>query len=590
MARIPYNPNALKTNRNIRSTNAPRSGSGLLLRAASDGSPGTRRWYQALWVASFVVTLAALAASDWLPSALGLQSETPAAATTPGDPAVGDNGADHSATPHAPAKKKGNHADEGGGHSDPFARILALFAAVVFAAMTGRWTAMRLGQPGVLGELLIGIVMGNIGYALGEPLFILIMHTDQVETLIREAFESGAAIQDLARAHFDARQLEPGGVGERIRDAMLGPGAPQYVLSSVALWMFSNLGVVLLLFMVGLESSIDEMMRVGGRAVTVAIVGVVAPFSIGFGASIVLLPDAHHTVHLFLAATLTATSVGITARVFRDMGRLQTPDAKLILGAAVIDDILGLLILAVTIGIVESGEVSVIDITRTTSFALIFMGVLIFLGDRIVDFMYRYIRRLDPRNHHLLFPLGLLFMLSWLANLIGLATIIGAFAAGLLIDEELFGPKSRRGVTIERLVSPLETLFAPIFFVLIGMQVNVALFLEMDTLLMGAALTVAAIIGKLVCGLVAGKGVSKLTVGIGMVPRGEVGLIFASVGKSVGVVSGSLFSAVVLMVIVTTLITPIALRYVVGPASDDDAGADDDDEDAPAPIAGGAEA
>jgi Kef-type K+ transport system membrane component KefB len=256
--------------------------------------------------------------------------------------------------------------------------------------------------------------------------------------------------------------------------------------------------------------------------------------------------------------------VGITARVFKDLNKLHTPEAKVILGAAVIDDILGLILLAVVVGIVATGEVQVREVLRIVGLSLLFLSVVILLGERFLRWSILLVSLLEQRYLKLLFPLFLAFIMAWLANLIELATIVGAFAAGLILDERLFvRGEGEAHMTMEELIAPLEALFAPIFFVLMGMQVNLASFLQPGTIWLALAFVVAAVLGKVVAGLPAGRGIDRLSVGIGMIPRGEVGLIFASVGKGLGVVTDAVFSAVVLMVMVTTLITPLGLKWAL---------------------------
>jgi len=198
------------------------------------------------------------------------------------------------------------------------------------------------------------------------------------------------------------------------------------------------------------------------------------------------------------------------------------------------------------------------------------MALVLFLGERIARRLARAFRRLEPTQTRLLFALTLAFLMGWLANLIGLATIVGAFAAGLIVSDTHFpareGGNDATGETVHALVAPLEQIFAPVFFLLMGMQVNLSTFARPGTLGVAAGLTVAAVAGKVVCGLAAGK-TDRLSVGLGMVPRGEVGLIFASVGKGLGVIDPALFSAVVIMVMVTTMMTPIALKWSLGPPS-----------------------
>ena len=456
---------------------------------------------------------------------------------------------------------KNNHGENHDrGHSDPFSMILLELAVIIILAIFGRWVADRHNQPAVLGELFIGVAVGNIGYYLEIPLFVLIMHLDSATGIFNLVLSSGLNVYDAAHQIFSQEELIPGHIGQQIVDIMGSSGAFEYCIMVFALWLFSSYGVILLLFMVGLETSIDEMVKVGPKSFMVAIVGVAAPFFLGYGSGLCLLPTAPFSVHLFLAATLCATSVGITARVFKDLDRIQTPEAKIILGAAVIDDVLGLIILAVVVGVVVSGEFHISEVIKITLLSVIFFAVIFKLGEKIIRLNLKIISRMERQNLKLLFPLAFAFALSWLANLIGLASIVGAFAAGLILHEELFSEHFDKR-KIEQFVAPLEALFAPVFFVLMGMQVNLQTIMEPGTVKMAMLFTIVAVIGKIVSGIPGGKENDRLSIGIGMIPRGEVGLIFASVGKGLGVVTASVFSAVVIMVIVTTLITPLVLKW-----------------------------
>lgn len=430
--------------------------------------------------------------------------------------------------------------------------LLELALVAGFAAF-GRWLAGLTRQPAVLGELLIGVLLGNLLYHLDFPLGVVVMHLNDVGKVMDVAREGAIPLGEAAR------QVLAPGAAERVAALLSGPEVNRLLDMRSGLWIFSNLGVILLLFMVGLESSVAEMRQVGGRATSVAVVGVVAPFGLGLAATGWLMPGAGTPTHLFVAATLCATSVGITARVFRDMGRVQTPEARVILGAAVIDDVLGLVILAVVVGIVQTGAVEIPYVARISVLAAVFLGAMILFGERGVRSLAPLFESLDRHQGKLLFPLAVCFILSWAANQIGLAAIVGAFAAGLIIREEHF--TTRSDLTLEQLLRPLEAIFAPVFFVLMGMQVNLASFADPTTLWLALAFTVAAVLGKLVSGLVAGGDRDRLSVGIGMIPRGEVGLIFASVGKSLDVVDDAVFSAIVVMVMLTTLFTPVGLRW-----------------------------
>ncbi len=454
-----------------------------------------------------------------------------------------------------------------GGHADPFAPVLLELAMVVLAAAIGRRAAGLAGQPAVLGELVIGVVIGNVGYWLGAPLFVLLMHFDEVIKVVAVAWNSPLSVAEAAAKALPAVDLGPGSVGARVVEALSGAEGGRWVLMTLVVWLLSNLGVTLLLFMVGMESSVEELVGVGPRALVVAVIGIVAPFALGFLTTSLLLPAAPSAVHLFVGATLSATSVGITARVFQDLRRLQSAEAKLILSAAVIDDVLGLIVLAVVAGVVATGGIHLGEVARITLLSAAFMATVIFLGDRIARRLARAFRRLEPTQTRLLFALTSAFLMGWLANLIGLATIVGAFAAGLIVSDTHFPAREdgndATGETLHALVAPLEQIFAPVFFLLMGMQVNLSTFARPGTLGVAAGLTVAAVAGKVICGLAAGK-TDRLSVGLGMVPRGEVGLIFASVGKGLGVIDDALFSAVVIMVMVTTMMTPIALKWSLG--------------------------
>lgn len=445
------------------------------------------------------------------------------------------------------------------GHHDPFTHVLFLLAGLLVLGAVGRGAASFSRQPAVLGELILGMVVGNIAYYYGYPLAYLVMHMDVLTSLASAVWSSGESIAATATTLFGSERLALGTPEHGVVRILTAEGSGAYLIMAFALWVFSQLGVILLLFMVGLENSVDDMLRVGPRALAVAVVGVVAPFGLGYLATSVLLPDSSEAVHLFIAATLCATSVGITARVFKDLGRITSPEAKVILGAAVIDDILGLIILAVVVGIVSTGSFQLGNVMAITASSIGFLVVVIVLGQRLLAPPLKLMRLLDAAHVKLLFPLCFACVLSWVAGFIGLAAIVGAFAAGLILEDALFDVDG--GETLQAMVKPLESVFAPVFFVLMGMQVNLGAFANTTIMSLALWFIVAALIGKLVTAVVAGRGVDRLTVGIGMVPRGEVGLIFAGIGKSMGVVSDGVFSAVVIMVIVTTLVTPFGLKW-----------------------------
>ena len=409
---------------------------------------------------------------------------------------------------------------------------LILISARLFAPL-----AQRVGFPAVLGELLLGVVLGNL--------------------------------------------------------ALLGFSGFESIAKDPAVAFIAELGVIVLLLQIGLETRLADLIKVGPRALAVGSVGIVVPFVLG--AWVVgpwLLPGLSNNAYLFLGATLSATSVGITGRVFRDLGKLDTPAARIVLGAAVIDDVLGLVILAVVSSLVQAGSVSVGQVGGIIAQAVIFLAGSIWIGRLIAPHSSRWLAQLDA-GPSMLFAqvLATGLFLAWLAHAIGLAPIIGAFAAGLLFEPIFLRDFDRPAIVREiepllpvgepglaerlrpillkhgghqheHMIEPIGYFFVPVFFVLTGMQVDLKTLADPTVLGVGAGVTVAAILGKLAAGLAAGSS-GRWLVGWGMVPRGEVGLIFAMVGKQLGVMNEAMFSVIVLMVILTTLITPPVLTILL---------------------------
>ena len=410
-------------------------------------------------------------------------------------------------------------AVEGGeavSHHDPIAIVALFLAIILIAAKAGGDIATRLGQPAVLGELMIGILLGNV--------------------------------------------------------VLFGYDGLEAIKGDAGIDLLSRLGVVLLLFEVGLESTVGAMLKVGWSSLLVALIGVIVPFGLGWGVGAWLLPDASVYVHAFLGATLTATSVGITARVFKDLDCAQTGEARVILGAAVIDDVLGLVILAIVAGIIaaadQGGTMSPWAIGATLGKALAFLVGSLALGVVLAPKALELASRMRTRGVLLAAGLSFCFLLSWLAGAVGLAPIVGAFSAGLILESVHYRDFTGRGEhSLEELVHPISSFLAPVFFVLMGMHTDLRAFAEPGVAGLAAGLTVAAVAGKQLAGLgVLGRGVDRIMVGLGMMPRGEVGLIFANIGVALTVggeriVTSETFAAVVVMVVITTLLTPPALRW-----------------------------
>jgi len=371
------------------------------------------------------------------------------------------------------------------------------------------------------------------------------------------------------------RSGQPAVLGELIAGVILGssvlgviPAAgPMYEIIHV----LAEIGVAILLFEIGLETDLKEMTRVGKSAAGVAMIGVVLPFALGFAYWYYFNPSigAHPTgiefwvVAIFVGATLTATSVGITARVLSDLNRMHTAEARIIIGAAVIDDVLGIVILAVVSGLAGGVAVTFGYVSKTLLFAVGFLVLAVVIGNRFAPTLFNLVDRMRVRGSLLVAAFCFALGVAALADLAGSALIIGAFAAGLVLSRT-----NQFDAVVER-IEPVADVFTPIFFVSVGAPVNVGLFLpaasdfDLNVLIVGLILTVIAIVGKLIAGLaVRRKDTSKLLVGVGMVPRGEVGLIFASIGLTAGILSGATYSAILIMVILSTFVVPPILKIL----------------------------
>jgi Kef-type K+ transport system membrane component KefB len=377
--------------------------------------------------------------------------------------------------------------------------LLALIAIFAAAKIFGE-LAERIGQPAVMGELVGGVVVGVSGLRLVNP-------------------------------------------------------------HDVTVHLLSQLGVILLLFLIGLETDLRKLIEVGGSATAVAIVGVALPLIGGyfFGEFLGLRP----LVALFLGASLTATSVGITARVLSDLGHLQDGESRVILGAAVVDDVIGLVLLTI-VGTLANGEaLTFFGVTHITVVAFGFVILAVVIGSQLAPFLIRAIDRIQMNRGLFFAAIVFAFLLAWLAEKVGSAIIIGSFAAGLVLA------RTHRGREIETEVRDLAQFFIPIFFVVVGAAVDLHSMNPFNPetrryFWIGLGLTAIGVVGKVAAGFVAWKkDLRRIVIGVGMIPRGEVGLIFATIGLSSKLISGGLYSAVALMVILTTFITPPLLRRLL---------------------------
>lgn len=443
-------------------------------------------------------------------------------------------------------------------HSDAIAPVILGTTGILFFAVIGRFAARRLGQPSVLGELVMGIVLGTVGYVLSIDFIEVLREGTVVFDIVGEML-AGETLQEAASHLLNTEY-------QHLVTILGGPDGQAYLKVAQTVDVFSRYGVIFMLFLVGLETSLTDLKRVGRDSTIVSLIGVIAPFGLGIIITRLFMPEISLKADLFIAATLVATSIGITARVLTDLDRQKTPSARVILGAAVIDDVLGLILLAVVTGIIVSGEVALGEIAFIIAMSTLFFVVAFVLGPYFLKGAIALVRRLDIVEAKMFISFLFVMLLAWVANLIGLATIIGAFTAGVILHDGYFrdwGAVKEHRLCIRDLIAPLETILVPIFFVLMGIQVKLETFLDTHVVMIAVLLTVVAIIGKLVSGLGASRNKNRLAIGLGMMPRGEVGLIFASLGKSLGVLSDSLFSSIVIMIVVTTVVTPPLLKYAL---------------------------
>jgi Kef-type K+ transport system membrane component KefB len=375
------------------------------------------------------------------------------------------------------------------------ARLMAVLAATLVATKVLGEVAVRLRQPAVLGELVAGVLLG--GSVLG----------------------------------------------------ILDPADP--VVAALA-----EIGVVVLLFQAGLHTDLGSLLSVGGAASAVAVAGVALPMILGYAA--ITAMGVPQMPAIVCAAALCATSIGISARVLSELNVLESPEGRVVLGAAVIDDIIGLIILAVVASAVSGEGVRVLGVVRMAAIAVGFVIVAVAVGGPVATLGERGAKRFKSSGTLGLMALAFAFLLAWLADLSGSALIVGAFAAGLVFDAR----HDRH--EIERSTSMVGFFFVPIFFASVGASVSLDALATPRALSVGAVLSLVGIAGKVAAGFVPfWFGGRRLLVGIAMVPRGEVGLIFAQMGLASGGIDAGLFGAVMMMVLVTTLVTPPLLARVV---------------------------
>lgn len=387
--------------------------------------------------------------------------------------------------------------------------LFDLFIIFALAKAAGELFA-RIHQPSIVGEVLVGVVIGP--HALGLV---------------------GTPDGDLISLF--------NGDKEAAREAL-----------NIVFDVIAELGVIILLFVVGLETRLGELLEVRGRAIAVGVLGIVLPFATGF--ALIYATGRSDVESAFVATAMVATSVGITARVMSEMGVIKSPEARIILGAAVVDDILGLLLLAV-VSSWGQDDVDVAELGLTAAGAVLFVVFAALVGTRAIRRYSIHLERLHVENSPFFFAMILMLGLSAMAGIVGLAAIIGAFLAGMMLSE------AAESFELDRQARPIYEFLVPFFFVIIGTRVDPGAFDDAEVLGLALGVTGLAVLGKLVGGALGARmpARSAAIVGVGMVPRGEVGLVVASIGAGIGAVSNDMFSVVVFMSIVTTIAAPPVL-------------------------------
>jgi Kef-type K+ transport system membrane component KefB len=418
--------------------------------------------------------------------------------------------------------------------------VLLTLVVIYLASKLGAEAARRFDFPPVLGELVAGVIVGV------SALHLVIFP------------EGGLSATDsvMMSALQGLNQLTP--------DALTRIFESQSEVISV----LAELGVIILLFEIGLESDLRQLKEVGIQATIVACVGVAVPFAVGT-AGLMLLFHVPAIPAIFAGAALTATSIGITSKVLSELGQLKSKEGQIIVGAAVIDDVLGIIVLAVVASLAKTGEIDVANVIYLIVSATAFLIGSILLGGIFNKSFVAVVEKLKTRGNIVIPAFIFAFFMAFLGNVIHLEAILGAFAAGLVLDET----DARN--ELDELVKPIADLLVPIFFVTVGARadlsvLNPAVPENRAGLLIAVFLVAVAIVGKLVTGWVTFgvPGINRLAIGVGMIPRGEVGLVFAGIGSASGILDKPLEVSIIIMVILTTFLAPPFLRVAFGEAGE----------------------
>lgn len=413
------------------------------------------------------------------------------------------------------------------------ASVLLSLIVVYLAAKLGGELCARINLPAVLGELIGGVIVGV------SALHLIVFP------------EGGGEVQSLL---MNVVGMTSGIAPEGLQKVFQG--------ESEVISVLAELGVIILLFEIGLESDLKELIRVGPQAAVVAVVGVLAPFAAGT-AGLIALFGIDTIPAVFAGAALTATSIGITAKVLAEMQKLSSKEGQIIIGAAVLDDVLGIIILAVVASLAKTGEIEILNVVYLIAGAATFLVGSIIVGRLLSPFFVAIVNQMRTRGQVLISSLIFAFVLAYIAAAIQLEAILGAFAAGLILAE------TSKHKELEEQISPIADMLVPIFFIVVGARTDLSVLNPLEPanragLVIASFLVVVAIVGKVIAGfaIFGQPGINRLAVGVGMVPRGEVGLVFAGVGAASGVLTESLDAAIIVMVIFTTFLAPPLLRMV----------------------------
>ena len=439
---------------------------------------------------------------------------------------------------------------------NPFSFILLEFGLIIILALIGHILSRFYRLPNVLGELLIGIIAGNILYWIDwSPVFYMLMHMGDASEVFKSIWTSNLSVADTIGNLYSLDQPETQAFENRLVEIFTTNKSPALVLLGIALWIFSNLGVFLLLFKLGLETKTEEIINAAEPlAFLISVVGTLVPFFLGLAAGVWLLPGATAAVHIFIAATLCTTSAAITTSMFSYLKKHQCREAKLVINAAFIDDIFGIFFLSFITHIVLGETLDITGIVTLFFYSLfIFVGIIV-AGKLLVNHIPRFYN-FDPSHTRILIPVIVVVLVSWVANLFDIGVISGAFMAGMILNNM----HDKRDL-IKDLIAPLEEIFSPVFFVFVGMQVNLKQFVNPEVVWLTVILLIIAVFGKVSAGFVTQQNINRFAIGLGMIPRGEAVLIFISIGKILGILDDAIFSIIVVIVLITNFIARWSLH------------------------------